>query len=152
MRVAGVPLERGNSRGIGSEAEFHGAHPCEGAAVQQLGVDQAEEKASVVAAPKEGIIHLERCIASGEIDGDGLVVPEDLAVAEFEAINGKSKKLLDGSFASCNSGLAPWKISSASGIKSDVNYGLLEDEFVKTELGTHQRDYLQTRHDAVNVG
>jgi len=48
---------------------------------------------------KKGIVHLERTIASGEINGDGLIVPEDLAMADFEVIDGKSKKSLDDSLA-----------------------------------------------------
>ena len=33
-----------------------------------------------------------------------------------------------------------------------MDHGLLEDDFVKAELGTQKRNDFQTRHKAVNVG
>ncbi len=107
---------------------------------------------SIVAAVKKVIVHPERRVASGEIHGDGLIVPEDLAVAEFEAIDGECKKPLDGGLAASNSSLRQGKISGAVGIESNVDHGLLEDDFVKAELGTEKRNDFQTRHNAVNVG
>jgi hypothetical protein len=43
------------------------------------------------------------------------------------------------------------KISSAPGIKSDVNDGLLEDNFMKAELGAEKRDDFQPSYDAIHV-
>src|SRR5271168_4552854 len=106
---------------------------------------------SVVSAAQKGIIHLESGIACGEIDGKGLIVPQDLTVAEFETIDGKSKKLLDGGPASTHARLSLRKISCAVWIERDVDHGLLEDEFVEPELGTQKRDDFQASYDAVHV-
>ena len=61
-------------------------------------------------------------------------------MAEFEAIDGESKKSLDGSLAANDGGLSRGEISSAVGIESDVDDGLLENDFVEAELGTEKRD------------
>jgi hypothetical protein len=100
---------------------------------------------------KKGIVHLERTIASGEIHGDGLIVPEDLPVAEFEAIDGKSKQLLDGSFAGNDRDLSLGRIRRAIRIESDVDDGSIEDDLVEAELGAEKRGDLQASHDAVHV-
>jgi hypothetical protein len=100
---------------------------------------------------KKGIVHLERTIASGEINGDGLIVPEDLAMADFEAIDGKSKKSLDGSLAGNDPGLSLGIISRAIRIESDVDDGAIEDDLVEAELGAEKRGDLQASHDAVHV-
>ncbi len=73
-------------------------------------------------------------------------------MAEFEAIDGKSKKSLDGSLAGNDADLSLGKIRSPIGIESDVDDGLLEDDFVEAELGTENRGDLQASHDAVSVG
>ncbi len=75
-----------------------------------------------------------------------------MAAAEFEAIDGKSKKLFDGRLAGNDAALALGKISGAIGIEGHVDHGLLEDDVVEAEFGTEKRAYLQASHDAVHVG
>ena len=87
---------------------------------------------TVVSVTKKGIVHLERSIASGEIDGNGLIVPEYLAVAEFEAIDGKGKKSFDDRVTGNAAGSSLRKIGCAVGIKSDMDHRLLEDNFVES--------------------
>src|SRR5271170_779251 len=135
MRVAGVPFERRNDGRIGSKAELHRSHPRKGAEVEQLGIDQAEQKAAIVAAAEKRIFHLQRRVAGGEINRDRLIVPEDLAVAEFEMVDGKGEELFDRSLAGSSTGLSPRKIAGAIRVESHVNDGLFEDHFLKRQFG-----------------
>src|ERR1022692_1398816 len=152
MRVPGVPLERRNRGRVRAQAELDVGHPCERTAVQQFGVDQAKQQASIVLAAKEGIVHLERSVAGREINRDGLVVPEDLAVADFEMTDGKSKEPLYGSLPGNGAGCSRWKICRAAGIKSYVDHRLLQDDFVEAEFGTKKRADLHAGDDTVHMG
>src|ERR1022692_3992421 len=129
--VAGIPFERSDVGRVGTEAKIRRTHPGEGAVVQQLGIDQAEQEASVVARVEIGIIHLEPGIAGGEIKRDGLVVPKEATVAEFEAIDGKREELFDRSLAGDGS-RSPRKICGAVGIESEMDDGLIENEFLES--------------------
>ncbi len=77
---------------------------------------------------------MEPGVASGEIERDGLVVPNEVSVAEFEAIDGQREELLDCSRAG-DGGRSFGKICGAIGIKREVNDRLIEDEFLKGQFG-----------------
>jgi hypothetical protein len=98
MTLTAIQIKTGENSGVGLEGEIDSGHPGKRSAIEQFGVDQAELKVSIVTAVEEGVIHVERGVASSEIDGDYLVVPEDLAMANFEMINRQRKKLLNRSF------------------------------------------------------
>ena len=73
-------------------------------------------------------------------------------MAKFEAIDGKSEELLDGSLRGLTTPTFPLgKIGSAVGIESDVDDGLIEDDLVEAELGAEKRADLQASDDAVGV-
>jgi len=112
---------------------------------------KSEQQAAVVARVQKGIIHLQPGIADGEIERDGLVIPENAAVAEFEAIYGKSEELLDRSL-NRKSARPLGKVGGTVGIENDVDHGLVEDNFVKCEFGTEKRADLQACSDGVGVG
>src|ERR1700683_3371004 len=152
MRVAGSPFKRGNGGRTGCEAELGGRPPGEGAANPPVGIGPAEQKPSIVLGVEKGIVHGERNVARSEIERNGLVVPEELAALHFEAIDGKSEELLDSVRAGKGAGLALRKVGGAVGIESNVDNGLLEDNFVKAELGTEKRADLQAGDDAVGMG
>ena len=152
MRMAGIPLKRGKDGGVGSETEFRGSHPGKGAAIEEFGIDQAELELAVIPAPEEGIVHLKGSVASSEVKWDGLVVPEDLAVAKFEMIDGKSEELLDGGLAFDGVDSSRREIGGAIGIESYVDHGLVEDDFVESKFGTEKRADLQASDDTVHVG
>ena len=119
MRVSGVPLERGKDGRAGGEAEFGGSHPGKRAAIQELAFDHAEQEAAIVLAVEKGIVHVERNVAGGEVEGNGLIVPIDTTLAEFEAIDGQREEGLDHVLAAKSAGLALRKVGGAVGIKGD---------------------------------
>jgi hypothetical protein len=98
-----------------------------------------------------GIVHLERSVASGELERNDLVVPEDLPAADFEAIDGESEELLDGTPAACAAGFSLRKVRAAVRIENNMDYRLLKDDFMEGELGTEKRDDLQAGDDAIGV-
>jgi hypothetical protein len=130
----GIPFERREGSRIGCEGEIRRTHPREGPAVQQLRIDQAEQKTPIVALVKIGVIHLQRSVASREIERDGLVVPEDSSLAKFEVSDGEREELFDRSLSGkC---ARPFrKVAGAIGIKNDVDDGMIEDQFMKGEFG-----------------
>jgi hypothetical protein len=106
----------------------------------------------IITAPEEGIVHLEGSVASGKVNRDGLVVPEELAVPKLEMIDRKSEELLDGGLAFDGADFSGREIGGAIGIESYVDHGLVEDDFVESEFGTEERTDLQASDDAVHVG
>src|SRR5271168_225053 len=149
MRMAGIPFKRRNGGRIGPDTEFHSSHPGKWAEVEQLGIDQAEQKASIVAPAEKRVVHLQRGIAGREIDRDGLIVPEDLAVAELEMVDGKGEELFDRGLAGGRSTFLPQgKIGGAVGMENHVDDGLFQDHFLKTKFGAEKKIELQAGDDA----
>src|SRR5580700_10542752 len=134
MRAPGIPFKGGDNRGVGSQAEFHGRHPPEGAAVEELGIDQAEQEAAIVAPLQEGIVHLQRSIAGGKIERNDLIIPKEFAVAQFEVIDREVKKLFDRRLGALGGSLTGWEICGAVRVKHDMNDRLLEDDLVEGKL------------------
>ena len=64
----------------------------------------------------------------------------------------RAKSCSTGFSAATALGLPLREVGGAIRIESNVYNGLLEDDFVKTELGTEQRAELQAGYDAVHVG
>ncbi len=104
----------------------------------------------MVAGVEVGIIHLQGHVASGEIEGDGLVVPEQTALTKFQPSDGEGEELFDRSLGRKGAG-PPRKVRGAVRIKDDVDDGLIENHFVKGELGTNQRADLQTGDNVFGV-
>src|SRR5258708_29741088 len=151
MRVAGVPFDGRNRSGVGLQTEFDRRHPRERAGVHELGVNKAEKKPAIVAAVKKRVIHLERSVADRKIKRDSLVVPEKLAAAKFETVDGKRKKLFDWSLAANGAGFSWRKVGGAVRIESHVDDWLLKDDFAEGEFGTQKKIELQAGNDAVHV-
>jgi hypothetical protein len=74
-----------------------------------------------------GVIHLEPGIASINIERDSLVVPDDAAVAEFEAIDGEREELLNPRLSRTRA-RAAGEISAAIGIESKMDDRLIQDK------------------------
>src|SRR5216684_1480136 len=151
VRVAGVPFDRRNRSGVGLQTEFNRRHPCERAGVHEFGINEAEKKAAIVASVKKRVIHLERSVADRKIKRDSLVVPEKLAAAKLETVDGKRKKLFDWSLAANCAGFSRRKVGGSVRIESHVDDWLLENDFPEGEFGTQKKIKLQAGNDAVHV-
>src|ERR1700682_3505020 len=99
-----------------------------------------------------GIIHLQRSIARDEIERDGLIVPENLAVTDFKMVDRERKQLLHWGCAARGRWFSWWKIVAAVRIKSYMDDGLIEDNIVKCQLGAKKRADFHVGNDVVHVG
>jgi hypothetical protein len=97
-----------------------------------------------------GIIHLQPSIASGEVKRYGLVVPKQATMAKIKAINGKGEELLDGSLPGYIARPLR-KVAGAVRIESNVNDGLIEDKFLKSQFRTEQGVDFQAGDNTVRM-
>src|SRR5579863_2589755 len=151
MGVLRIPFERSDHRRVRRQRKIHGGHPGKWAAVQELGIDPAEQQAAIVAAVQVGVVHAKRSITGSEINRNVLIIPEKLAVAKFEMVDGQSKELLNRRLAADGDSFSLREVGSAVGVESHVHNGLLEDDLVEGQLGTKQRADLEARHNVVCV-
>src|SRR5437879_10980790 len=97
MRATGVQLQGMNIRERLPQAELRRRHPGERTEVVKLRVHLAEQKLPLIAEAQVRVLHLQRGIAGGKVQRDFLAVPDQLAMAHVQPVNGKSEELLNGS-------------------------------------------------------
>ena len=88
--------------------------------------------------------------AGGKIDRNTLVVPKQLAIVDFHAVNGEVKKLfrcrtrIDGAFGN-------GEIGRAIRGKLHPYHWMIEDEMTQRDLPSKQRKHLQLSNHVICV-